>query len=150
MFTVYKISTLVKYGEIRAATLSGSGRRTSTQLYDTSVLKTLLPGFPHVENQSHAASMECCGNSSKERSPGIGQQPVISCRLVPFPKNSVLKSNSNQSLKHMGKSVLYPSMSVYIDHVLGKWSFRAIILRKHYISWAVGINQNFSERQKKL
>lgn len=44
------------------------------------------------------------GNSLKEGSSGIGQQHISHALWFPFPKNSVLKSNSNQFLKHMIKN----------------------------------------------
>lgn len=36
----------------------------------------VLGGLPQILKKSHAAGTESCGNSSKERSPGIGQQHV--------------------------------------------------------------------------
>lgn len=36
----------------------------------------------------------------------------------------------------------------YIGHVLRKWLFRIMVLKKSYISHVVGINQNFSEKHK--
>lgn len=69
---VLRIPMLIKYGEIRTATLSGSSR-TSTWLYDTSILKTLLSGFPQGWKQESRCWYGIGGNSSKERSPRIGQ-----------------------------------------------------------------------------
>lgn len=144
----FKIPMLVKYGEMSTITLSSSGR-IITQLYDTSILKILLSDFPHAENKSHAADIESSGYSSKERSRGIGQQTISHTLQFPFPKNSVLKSNSNQSLQYKEKKCFTLLCPSYTDYVLGKWPFRVITLRKHYISWVVGINQNFSERRKR-
>lgn len=82
-----------------------------------------------AEKKSHAAGMESCGNSSNERSPGIGQQHISLVLWFPFPKNLVLKGNSNQSLKHWVRMCFTPLGLSYIDHVLRKWLFRVMILR---------------------